>query len=180
MKSRFTTGLTALAVSLALALPSAQAPGALTGTYTGASQCAQGATNLKLTLLATPDGGVFGTATVNLPPGTQNAYTYSIQGTFSAATRKFVLTPVKWETAAPPDLAMLGLSGTLDSNELTGTLSGGGCTTFNVERARAAAPTTETRPAQPAPPVTAVPAPQVVTAPAPPATSSDAFSTSRD
>ena len=165
MTSRITTCLGGLAVALALvnAPLSAQAPGALTGTYTGASQCAQGATNLKLTLLATPDGAVFGTVTVNLPGGTQkDGYTYSIQGTFSPATRKFVLTPVKWETAAPPNSAMFGLSGTFDSNELTGILSGGGCTSFNVERLRAASPPAETRPVEPAPP-----SPPRASAPAP-------------
>jgi len=174
MKPRFAVGLGALAVALAFvnASPSAQAPGALTGTYTGASQCIQGATNLKLTLLATPDGGVFGTVTVNLPAGTQkDAYTYSIQGTFSPATRKFVLTPVKWETAAPPNFGMLGFNGTFDSNELTGTLTGGGCTSFNVERARAATPvvaaaSSSSAPA-PAPSATAAPAP-VAPPPAPP------------
>jgi hypothetical protein len=132
-----------LSIGLASRVASAQAAGALTGTYTGTYRyaCGQGVTSLKLTLVSTPGGSVFGTFTLYLPPGTQkDAYTYSLQGAINPGTLKFTLTPVKWETAAPANVPMLGVNGTFDSNELAGMLTGGNtrCTTFDVERTSAA------------------------------------------
>lgn len=176
MKSRVVRCVlcTIAAIGLACLAPrvaSAQAAGALTGTYAGTYRygCGQGVTNLKLTLVSTPGGSVFGTFTLYLPPGTQkDAYTYSLQGTFNPASLKFTLTPVKWETAAPANVPVLGLSGTFDSNELTGTLTGGQarCTTFDVERTSAAVAAAPSSTVSRAP----VPAPPQVAEPQPPAT----------
>ena len=51
---------------------SAQNAAALTGVYNGTYRCAQGATNLKLSLTTTASGELSGLFTFYLPPGTQN------------------------------------------------------------------------------------------------------------
>ncbi len=114
---------------------SAQNAAALTGVYNGTYRCAQGATNLKLSLTTTASGELSGLFTFYLPPGTQNqGYTYSLHGQYDARTAKFSLMPVRWETQHPANFNMVGMNGSFDSTELAGSITGPGCTTFNVER----------------------------------------------
>ena len=76
--------------------------------------------------------------TFYFPPGTQNqSYTYSLQGQYNPQTAKLSLVPVRWETASPPNFGMVGMNGTFTSNEISGTITGPGCRTFNVERSPA-------------------------------------------
>ena len=114
---------------------SAQNPAALTGVYNGTYRCGQGATNLKLSLTTTAGGELSGLFTFYLPPGTQNqGYTYSVRGQYDARTAKFSLMPVRWETQHPANFSMVGMNGSFESTELTGSITGPSCTTFNVER----------------------------------------------
>jgi hypothetical protein len=117
------------------AVVSAQTPPALAGVYNGTYRCTQGATNLKLSLTVTGGGELSALFTFYLPPGTQNqGYTYSLHGQYDGRTAKFSLMPARWETQHPANFTMVGMNGTFDSNELTGTISGAGCSTFNLER----------------------------------------------
>ncbi len=140
----------------------AQASGGMTGTYSGSYRCGQRVMDLKLTLVQSAQGGLSGTFTFSLPGAQNTPYTFSVAGTFNPASQRFTLTPVKWETAAPPNFGMVGLAGMFDSNELTGNVTlNTSCSTFNVERTSAtasAAQTTRPPAAAPVPP-TAVPAP---------------------
>jgi hypothetical protein len=105
------------------------------GVYSGTYHCGQGTTNLKLSLVTMARGEVSGLFTFYLPAGTQDqSYTYSVQGQFDAAIGKFKLAPVRWETAHPGGFAMVGLDGNFVSNQLSGTITGPGCTTFNLIR----------------------------------------------
>jgi len=179
MKSRFTGRLFPLVPSLILVCAfetaaSAQPPSALTGVYTGEFlRCddSKDFTALKLTLLVTPDGGIFGTFTFFLPPETQkDAYTYSLQGRLNPAKVEFTLVPVKWETKVPPGFRMSGLYGSsVRANELYGwfTDNGKDCGSFLVHRTAAASSSTQTSTVPPAPAVASTAAPQVATAPKP-------------
>jgi hypothetical protein len=185
MATRFTVYLVHLFLLLILVCAfetaSAQPPAALTGIYTGEFlPCSEREdfTTLKLTLLVTPDGGVFGTFTFFLPAGTQkDAYSYSLQGRLNPAKMEFTLVPVKWETTAPPGFNMMSLSGfSVRANELAGsfTLNGKDCGSFLVRRTGAPSSSTETSTVPPAATVASVaPAPQVAAAspPAPPTSS---------
>ena len=114
---------------------SAQNAAALTGVYNGTYRCAQGATNLKLSLTVTAGGELSGLFTFYLPPGTQNqGYTYSLFGQYDPRTAKFSLMPVRWETQHPANFNMVGMNGSFDSNELTGRITSAACSTFNLER----------------------------------------------
>jgi hypothetical protein len=124
-----------LAIIFVASDTTAQNPAALTGVYNGTYRCAQGATNLKLSLTVTPGGELSGLFTFYLPPGTQNqGYTYSLRGQYDARTAKFSLMPERWETQHPANFMMVGMNGAFDSTELTGTITGAGCSTFNLER----------------------------------------------
>lgn len=59
-------------------------------------------------------------------------------GQFDPATGKFKLTPLKWDTPAPPNIVMVGMTGTFDgkTNKVTGTIDYAGCTTFEAMRGR--------------------------------------------
>jgi hypothetical protein len=110
----------------------------LTGVYNGKYTCGQGTTNLKLSLTVSPAGDISGLFTFYLPPGTQKqGYTYSLHGQYNPQTAKIALTPVRWETEHPANFIMVGMNRTFGSNELTGTITGGACSTFNVERSQA-------------------------------------------
>jgi hypothetical protein len=76
--------------------------------------------------------------TFYLPPGTQKqGYTYSLHGAYDSRTAKFSLVPVRWETDHPSNFVMVGVNGTFESDELSGTITGAGCTTFHVDRDQA-------------------------------------------
>ena len=113
----------------------AQTPANLTGVYNGKYTCSQGATNLKLSLVASADGDVTALFTFYLPPGTQQqGYTYSLHGDYNLKTSKVSLSPVRWETQQPAGFNMVGMNGTFDGGELSGAIYGAGCSAFNVQR----------------------------------------------
>src|ERR1700693_1683355 len=91
--------------TLRLFAPNTQAQSAATainGVYNGTYTCAQGPRTLKLSLLAAGNGSLTGVFTFYLPPPSHTqAFSYSMSGTFDAASGKFKLTPVKWETPPP-------------------------------------------------------------------------------
>ena len=63
----------------------------------------------------------------------------------------------------PDNVGMVGLNGTFDSNELTGTVIGAGCSTFEVERDRAESTRSAARQAGPPPPTATTPRPSLTT-----------------
>jgi len=123
---------------LAVTAASAQPAAAIDGVYNGTYACGQGSTRLKLSLMLRANGDISALFTFYLPPGTQNQpYTYSLQGQYNPQTAKLTLVPVRWETASPPNFGMVGMNGTFTSTEISGTITGPGCRTFNVERSQA-------------------------------------------
>jgi len=136
LSHRIARFFTSMCFAMVLVVPAASAQNAaLTGVYNGTYRCGQGQTNLKLSLTVTASGELSGLFTFYLPPGTQNqGYTYSLHGQYDPRTAKFSLMPVRWETQHPANFMMVGMNGSFDSNELTGSITGAGCSTFNVER----------------------------------------------
>ncbi len=111
-----------------------QSAAALNGVFNGTYNCGQGSTDLKLSLVVTGTQ-ISALFTFYLPAGTgKQGYTYSLHGQFVPQTEKFSLVPVRWETEHPANFSMVGLDGVFDSNTLTGTVLGSGCSTFRVER----------------------------------------------
>ncbi len=115
----------------------AQTTTALTGVYNGTYSCGQGTTKLKLSLRVSAAGDISGLFTFYLPPGTQQqGYTYSLHGQYNPQTAKIALTPMRWETEHPANFVMVGMNGTFGSNKLAGTITGGPCSTFSVQRSQ--------------------------------------------
>jgi hypothetical protein len=123
------------------AVPAAAAPSSaasIAGVYAGSYICGGRTRSLKLELSA-PDstGLVTGHFTAYQPPESHDKpYTFLANGRLDPATGKFKLMPLKWETRAPPNMMMVGLTGTFDAkaNKVTGTIDFTGCTTFEVRR----------------------------------------------
>ena len=110
-------------------------PAGLNGVYTGMYRCGQDAHRAKLALTVTPGGDLVGHFTTYIPDATgRHAYTFALAGNYLPSSGKFSLRPTQWETPHPPDLVMLGLNGTYESNELTGSFIGASCGGFDLER----------------------------------------------
>src|ERR1700744_2907950 len=90
---------------LFLCVPNARAQSTgtgINGVYDGTYTCMQGPRSLKLSLQASGNESLTGIFTFYLPPASHTQpYSYSLKGTFDAASRRFTLVPVKWETAPP-------------------------------------------------------------------------------
>ncbi len=113
----------------------AQTAGTLTGVYNGKYTCAQGPTNLKLSVVVSPIGDVSALFTFYLPAeAPKQGYTYSLHGQFEPQTGKVLLTPVRWETEHAANLGMVGMDGALSGDRLSGRVTGGRCTTFDLTR----------------------------------------------
>lgn len=101
----------------------------LTGTWTGTYECAQGSTDLTLTLVDL-QGDVSGYFEFgdsgDVPPG---AYTLSGTNDGGALT----LAGDEW-IEQPEGYLQVGLSGEAEGDSLTGTIDGEGCTDFSVSR----------------------------------------------
>jgi len=96
--------------------PSAQAQSgaakAINGVYDGNYRCAQCPRTLKPSLLASGNGSLTDVFTFYVPPTSHtHAFGYSLSGTFDAASGKFKLNPVKWETPPPGNYVMGGIDG---------------------------------------------------------------------
>ena len=126
--------------------PNAQAQSAATainGVYNGSYTCAQGPRTLRLSLLASGNGSLTGVFTFYLPPTSHTqAFSYSLNGTFDAASRKFKLNPVKWEVSPPGSYSMVGMDGAFDpgTGRVAGKITYGSCGTFQATRDKAEAP----------------------------------------
>jgi len=124
--------------------PNAQAQSAgtaINGVYNGTYTCAIGARTLKLSLLASGNGSLTGVFTFYLPPTSRTeAFSYSLNGTFDAASGKFKLNPVKWETPPPGGYVMVGMDGAFDprSGQVAGKITNGSCGAFQATRDQAA------------------------------------------
>ena len=124
--------------------PNAQAQSAATainGVYNGSYTCAIGPRTLKLSLLASGTGSLTAVFTFYLPPTSHTqAFSYSLSGTFDAASGKFKLNPVKWEVPPPESYAMVGMEGAFDpgTGQVAGKITYGSCGTFRAKRDRAA------------------------------------------
>jgi hypothetical protein len=115
---------------------------AITGVYNGSYRCARGPVNLKLTLVAPGDGSLAGVFTFDLPANSRTrTASYTLSGTYDAATGKFRLDPVEWEPPAPPGFVMVGVDGVFNfsAEQVSGKITGGygACTTFDATRNKA-------------------------------------------
>jgi hypothetical protein len=124
--------------------PKAQAQSAanaINGDYNGTYTCAIGPRTLKLSLLTSGNGSLTGVFTFYLPPTSHTqAFSYSLNGTFDAASGKFKLNPVKWETPPPGGYVMVGMDGSFDprSGQVAGKITNGSCGAFQATRDQAA------------------------------------------
>jgi hypothetical protein len=124
--------------------PNAQAQSAATainGVYNGSYTCAQGPRTLRLSLLASGNGSLTGVFTFYLPPTSHTqAFSYSLSGTFDAASGEFKLNPVKWEVSPPGGYSMVGMDGAFDpgTGQVAGKITYGSCGTFQATRDQAA------------------------------------------
>lgn len=110
---------------------------AINGVYNGTYTCMQGPRTLKLSLTVSSSEALAGEFTFYLPPTSHDrAFSYSLHGTWDAATGKFRLAPVKWETAPPPGYSMVGVDGTFNSGsgQVSGKVISGSCFGFQATR----------------------------------------------
>ena len=118
--------------------PAAPTPQAsIAGTYTGSYICGGRTRSLTLAISGPENGLVTVHFTAYQPPESHDKpYTFVANGQFDPATGKFKVMPLKWETPAPPNIVMVGLTGTFDAktNRVTGTIDFSGCTTFEARR----------------------------------------------
>jgi hypothetical protein len=157
-------GLLLICISLSASVASAQAVAssapaatpvnstAITGVYIGNYRCARGPVNLKLTLAAPGDGSLTGVFMFDLPANSRTrTASYTLSGTYDAATGKFRLNPVEWEPPAPPGFVMVGIDGAFNSRaeQVFGKITGGygACTTFAATRDKAQTAALPKRPA---------------------------------
>ena len=128
--------------TLRLFAPNTQAQSAATainGVYNGSYTCA-GPRTLKLSLLASGNGSLTGVFTFYLPPTSHTqAFSYSLSGTFDAASGKFKLNPVKWEIPPPGSYVMVGLDGAFvpGTGQVAGKITYGSCGAFQATREQA-------------------------------------------
>jgi hypothetical protein len=113
----------------------------INGDYNGTYTCAIGPRTLKLSLFTSGNGSLTGVFTFYLPPTSHTqAFSYSLSGTFDAASGKFKLNPVKWETPPPGGYVMVGMDGAFDpgSGQVAGKITNGSCGAFQATRDQAA------------------------------------------
>jgi hypothetical protein len=113
---------------------------AITGVYNGDFRCARGPVNLKLTLVAPGDGSLTGLFTFDLPAKfVERTASYTLSGTYDAATGHFRVDPVKWVPPEPANFVMVGMDGALNSSaeRVSGKITYGRCTTFEASRDKA-------------------------------------------
>lgn len=113
---------------------------AINGVYNGSYTCALGPRALKLSLLASGKGSLTGVFTFYLPPTSHTqAFSYSMSGTFDAASGKFKLNPVKWEVPPPGSYSMVGMDGAFDpgTGQVAGRITNGSCGAFQATRDQA-------------------------------------------
>jgi hypothetical protein len=123
-----------LAIGLSAFAARAQTAG-LTGVYDGKYTCGQGPTYLKLSVVLSPIGDVSALFTFYLPADQPTqGYSYSLHGQLDPQTNSFSLTPVRWETEHGANLGMVGMDGALSGDRLSGRITGGRCTTFDLTR----------------------------------------------
>jgi hypothetical protein len=126
------------AISVVVPAARAQTSASLNGVYNGKYTCGQGPTNLKLSVALSPIGDVSALFTFYLPAEAPKlGYTYSLHGQYDPQTANFSLTPVRWETEHPSNLGMVGMDGALSGDRLSGRITGGRCTTFDLTRDKA-------------------------------------------
>jgi len=130
----------AASASAPAATPAAGGPSTgIAGVYTGSYICGGRVRYLKLTVTGPENGLVTAHFTAYFPPDAHDkVYTFTSNGRLDPATGKFKLIPLKWDTAEPPNVVMVGMTGTFDpkANKVTGTIDYSGCTTFEAMRGR--------------------------------------------
>jgi hypothetical protein len=123
--------------------PNALAQGAadtINGVYSGTYTCAAGPRTLELSLLASGRGSLTGVFTFYLPPTSHTrAFSYSMSGTFDAASGQFKLIPDRWETPPPAGYSMVGMAGAFDpgTGRVAGKITYGNCGAFQATRDQA-------------------------------------------
>ena len=113
---------------------------AINGVYNGTYTCAIGPRTLKLSLLASANGYLTGVFTFYLPPTSHaKAFSYTLNGTFDAASGKVKLNPLKWETPPPGGYSMVGMDGAFDPGigQVAGKITYGSCGAFQAARDQA-------------------------------------------
>ena len=126
------------------AAATAQTPApSITGVYRGTCTCARGAVNLKLSLIAAPDGSITGFLIFDLPSDLGSRSPYGLNGRYAWAPRPFLLTPVAWGTPDPPDYSMARLNGANvpGSDVISGRVVSSSCSDFYATRDKAESPT---------------------------------------
>lgn len=151
----------------------------ITGVYNGTFSDAQGPRTLKLALHTSGNGALTGVFTLYLPPTSHDqAYSYSVSGTFDATSGKFDLRPQRWliPPPEPPIVAnrrppepypMVGMVGAFDpgTGRIAGRISPGRGNTFEATRDEAESKNiaTASAPPQAAEAVPPVPQPAAAT-----------------
>jgi hypothetical protein len=110
----------------------------ISGTYVGRFRCGVGDFDLRLSMDGEDPTSL--TAVFDFSPvflqNTQRRFVYDLRGTYELGTRKFQLTPVKWESAPLQGFQMIGMKGAYDpaSQRLDGKISNLLCGKFNLDR----------------------------------------------
>jgi len=116
----------------------AQLP-AVTGTYVGTYQCAQGNTRLKVEIDQRSPPLLTALFTLypasRIPDTNSDSFSYQLEGRYesSSDTR---LTPIRWTSTPPSGYAMVGMVGRFEpqAGNFSGRIEGAGCSTFTLSR----------------------------------------------
>jgi len=108
---------------------------AINGVYYGNYVCGTVTTRFEVSLTASPNGALAAAFTV-YPGNRSEGFTYDLKGGYHPAFGNFDLQPQKWETPAPPNFKMIGMSGRYipDAGLIAGTMLLGRCGNYKATR----------------------------------------------
>lgn len=131
----FRISATAAAAAAVMMASGAQAvtPAAAVGTWSGSYICAQGRTDVIMTLRARNNGAVSGVMSFNSRnDGAKGAY--ALEGSVRQSGR-ITLVGSQWRDR-PGNYVMVDFDGTIYGNTMSGSVRGPACSTFKVTRQR--------------------------------------------
>jgi hypothetical protein len=126
----------------------------IAGQYTGRYQCQQWRP-MELQISEQGGGRITGVFTFQLQaPGANGSFSYSMIGTYDAASGRVQLAPDRWQSRRPINVSMVGLDGVFDAatRRLRGRVTDFNCTSFEVVPPGIALTALPPPPAPPAPP----------------------------
>jgi hypothetical protein len=103
-----------------------------TGRFSGSYTCGDRAAPIRLDLQATPAGQVTGVVEFGGGDSGRPHGSFAVRGAWSGD--EISLGPDRWIVQPAPSYVMVPLTGRLAKGELSGTVTGAGCTTFAVTR----------------------------------------------